>query len=170
MSQIAIRPATGDDAASVADVLLASRAAFLPYAPSPHSEASIRGWVRQVLLPSRDVTVATADARVVGFIAVHRDDGVSWISQLYLLPSHVARGIGTRLLTHVLTTAARPIRLYTFQQNSGARRFYERHGFSPVLFTDGGGNEERCPDVLYERAAGADPRQRDTRDNATLAK
>jgi ribosomal protein S18 acetylase RimI-like enzyme len=28
--------------------------------------------------------------------------------------------------------AARPIRLYCFQQNQAARRFYERHGFAPI--------------------------------------
>ena len=30
-----------------------------------------------------------------------------------------------------------PIRLYTFQANNGARRFYERHGFTPIAFGDG---------------------------------
>jgi ribosomal protein S18 acetylase RimI-like enzyme len=43
------------------------------------------------------------------------------------------------------------VRLYTFQENTGARRFYERHGFKAVKLTDGHDNEENCPDVLYER-------------------
>ncbi|MGE3511045.1 MAG: histone acetyltransferase, partial [Vicinamibacterales bacterium] len=30
------------------------------------------------------------------------------------------------------------------------RVFYERHGFVAVAFGDGSGNEERCPDILYE--------------------
>lgn len=46
-----------------------------------------------------------------------------------------------------------PIRLYTFQQNAGARRFYGRSGFASIQFTDGSANEERCPDVLYELAS-----------------
>jgi hypothetical protein len=33
-----------------------------------------------------------------------------------------------------------------------ARRFYERHVFKAVQFSDGQSNEEKCPDVLYERA------------------
>jgi hypothetical protein len=45
---------------------------------------------------------------------------------------------------------ARPVRLYTFQPNEHARRFYERKGFAPIEFSDGSTNEERCPDVLYE--------------------
>ncbi len=65
-------------------------------------------------------------------------------------PSLVGRGIGSGLLAHALKTLGRPICLYTFQENRGARRFYERHGFVAVEFTDGQGNEERCPDVLYE--------------------
>ncbi|RQP21430.1 N-acetyltransferase [Albitalea terrae] len=67
-------------------------------------------------------------------------------------PRSVNRGIGSLLLAHALRTLAPPIRLYTFQANAGARRFYERHGFEPIEFTDGQGNEERCPDVLYEFA------------------
>ena len=43
------------------------------------------------------------------------------------------------------------IRVYTFEPNRGARRFYERHGFSAIAFGDGSNNESRCPDVLYER-------------------
>ena len=38
------------------------------------------------------------------------------------------------------------------QRNAGARRFYERNSFVAVEFTDGNGNEEREPDVRYERS------------------
>jgi hypothetical protein len=37
--------------------------------------------------------------------------------------------------------------LWTFLVNSGARRFYERHGFEAVEFGDGSHNEEGQPDV-----------------------
>jgi hypothetical protein len=43
------------------------------------------------------------------------------------------------------------LRLYTFQCNQGARRFYERHGFIAVAFGDGSSNEEGEPDIRYER-------------------
>ena len=35
--------------------------------------------------------------------------------------------------------------------NTDARRFYERHGFTAVASSDGSDNEEREPDVRYER-------------------
>jgi GNAT superfamily N-acetyltransferase len=149
----ALRTATREDAACIADIYLASRAVFLPYAWFAHSDCSVRAWVRDILLPREDVTVASVADQVVGFMAIHAEAGISWITQLYCTPSHVDQGIGTGLLARAMETASRPIRLYTFQQNTGARRFYERNGFAAIGFTDGGANEERCPDVLYELAA-----------------
>jgi len=53
-----------------------------------------------------------------------------------------------------------PIRLYTFRDNHAARAFYEHHGFVAIGFGDGSGNEEGCPDVLYEwRSDQPRPRQ-----------
>jgi len=148
----ALRTAANSDAGRIADILLQSRAAFLPYAVSPHTDDDVRVWVRDILLPREDVTVALVAGQPVGVMAMHRAEDISWISQLYVHPSHAGQGIGSRLLARALDTAARPIRLYTFQQNAGARRFYERNGFAPLRLTDGSGNEERCPDVLYELA------------------
>jgi len=87
--------------------------------------------------------------QIVGFAATSQDDKASWIDQLYILPGRTGREIGRNLLQHMQRILPRPIYLYTFQQNIGARRFYERHGFEPIEFTDGDGNEEKCPDVLY---------------------
>ena len=71
-------------------------------------------------------------------------------------PGRTGEGIGQRLLDAMLeeaVAAAIPVfKLWTFQRNAGARRFYERNGFVAVEFGDGSGNEEREPDVRYERA------------------
>ncbi len=77
-------------------------------------------------------------------------EGISWFTQMAVDPALVGKGIGSLLLAHALRTLPLPLRLYTFQANAGARRFYERHGFCAIKFTDGQANEERCPDVLYE--------------------
>ena len=89
---------------------------------------------------------------IVGVLAVSQSDGASWITQLYVEPGYWGTGIGTQLLRTALGALSQPIRLYTFQQNVAARRFYERFGFKPIAFGDGSTNEERCPDVLYELA------------------
>lgn len=147
---IALRAATAEDASHVAEVLLSSRKAFLPYARLAHSDAEVRQWVREVLIRSGGVSVACVGLSVVGVLATARESEVSWINQLYLAPGHVGQGIGTRLLAHALQSLPSPVRLYTFQANERARSFYERHGFKAIAFTDGSANEEQCPDVLYE--------------------
>ena len=148
-----LRPATPQDADRVATVIIESRRAFLPYAPMAHPEASVRQWVRDELVAGGGVWVWQAGADVVGVLATSAADGVSWIDQLYVLPGCTGAGIGARLLLHAHGLLTPPIRLYTFAANQGARRFYERHGYQALAFTDGSDNEELCPDVLYERQA-----------------
>jgi GNAT superfamily N-acetyltransferase len=150
-TRLVLRDASATDADALADVYLASRRAFLPFAPLAHGDAAVRGWIRDVLIPAAGTTAAVLDGRVVGLLAVSRDPaGIGWIDQLYLAPGATGAGIGARLLAHALAQLPRPVRLYTFQANAGARRFYERHGFEAIAFGDGAANEERVPDVLYE--------------------
>ena len=148
-----LRAATIEDAPHIAEVLLSSRRAFLPYAPLAHTDAEVRQWVREVLVPSGGVTVASTDSGIVGVLATARESNVSWINQLYVAPGRTGQGIGAQLLAHALASLERPVRLYTFQANLRARSFYERHGFKANAFSDGADNEERCPDVLYELAS-----------------
>jgi ribosomal protein S18 acetylase RimI-like enzyme len=148
-----LRVASEEDASAVAEVLISSRQAFIPYAPMVHSPLEVRQWVKHTLIPTRRVTVACISKAVVGVLATSEAEGTAWIDQLYVLPGYVGQGIGASLLRHGLASLSRPIRLYTFQANAGARRFYEKHGFSAIEFTDGSTNEEQCPDVLFELAA-----------------
>lgn len=146
------RLARSAESAGVAEVYLASRKAFLPYAPLAHSDGDVRRWVRDTLVPAGSVTVAADDDAIVGMMATSIDtDACGWIDHLYLAPSCVRRGIGAELLAIALASLPRPVRLHVFEQNLGARRFYERHGFVAIAFGDGSENEEGCPDVLYER-------------------
>ena len=148
---VSLRDATPGDAGRIADVLLASRKAFVAFAPLAHTDDEVRGWVRDVLLPAGGVTVAVADATIVAFMDTCRDGEASWVKQLFAMPGHTGQGVGSMLLARALEALPPPIRLYCFQQNSRARAFYERHGFRAIAFGDGSANEEGCPDVLYER-------------------
>ena len=154
--QVVLRSAVDSDAPAVADVLISSRRTFIPYAPMAQSPSEVRQWVKRTLIPSRGVTVACASEEVVGVLATSEAEGIGWIDQLYVLPGFVGQGIGARLLKHGLASLVRPVRLYTFQANAGARRFYDKHGFKAIEFTDGSTNEERCPDVLLELAVGGE--------------
>jgi GNAT superfamily N-acetyltransferase len=147
---VEFRAATLDDAEPVAEVYLRSRKELVACAPLAHSDANVRDWVRRHLIPSGRTTVAVVDGLIVGLLAISRDDQCGWIDQLYLLPAWIGRGLGAQLLEIARSELPPPIRLYSFQCNERARRFYERRGFTVVRFSDGSGNEEKCPDVLYE--------------------
>lgn len=145
-----IRGARLSDAARVTTCYLASRKTLLPYAPLPHTDAQVLAWVTDTLLPSGGVAVALESGAVVGFVAVSlRADG-HWIDQLYVHPARWRRGVGATLLHLAQSRMKGPVRLYTFEPNRAARKFYERHGFTAIGFGDGSNNESRCPDVLYE--------------------
>lgn len=146
---IAIRTATPQDAATIADIYLASRKQHLPYAPLAHTDDAVRRWIANAVIPKMHTTVAERNGEIVGFCAtISRDK--NWIDNLYLSPNQMGEGIGSILLQEASGRLARPIYLYTFQENRIARRFYEKHGFVAIEFGDGSGNEEGAPDVLYE--------------------
>jgi ribosomal protein S18 acetylase RimI-like enzyme len=105
----------------------------------------------------QDVVVAEEEGRVVGFVAMtHGDsdhaatDGDDMVAHLYVHPERHRLGIGSALLDEAKRRLPRGFRLWVFQQNHPARRFYERHGLAVVRLTDGSGNEEKTPDALYE--------------------
>jgi len=145
-----LRPATATDADAVADVYLRSRKELVDCAPLVHSDESVRDWVRRHLIPRGSTTVAVVAGQVVGLMAVSTAADCGWIDQLYLHPAWIRRAIGTRLLELARRKLPPPIRLYSFRCNTGARSFYEQHGFTAIAFGDGSGNEEKCPDILYE--------------------
>jgi ribosomal protein S18 acetylase RimI-like enzyme len=144
------RAAVLSDADAICNVYLVSRKHFLPYAPLAHTDEDVRDWIANHLLYNADVSVALVDGEIVGMMAVTHDEGVGWIEQLYVHPGFVGQGVGSQFIDRAKTKLGSPIRLYTFQTNEGARRFYERHGFKAIEYSDGSQNEEKCPDVLYE--------------------
>jgi GNAT superfamily N-acetyltransferase len=150
ISRMLLRPSTSSDSADIAQIYLGARAKFLPFAPLAHSQEEVLAWVQSELVTAQDVTLAVVDGESVGFVATFVSESILWIDQLYVRPDLVGQGFGTALLLHALAGARCRVRLYTFQANTGARRFYERFSFVPIELTDGEANEEKCPDVLYE--------------------
>lgn len=158
---VTLRAATPADAAAVADLLIVSRRVLMPFAPSVHPEVDVRAWVAGTLLPAGGVSLAVYGAQgahLAGVLAMSMRDDAHWIEQLFVHPAQAGAGVGAALLAHALARARSrrptlPLRLYTFQANLHARKFYEDHGFQALAFGDGSGNEERCPDVLYQHPA-----------------
>jgi GNAT superfamily N-acetyltransferase len=148
-----IRPAASNDIDTIADVFVASFGG-LTFLPKLHADEETRRWIREEMVPGHQVWVAEEGGRVVGFAALHDD----LLGHLYVHPEAQSRGIGTALLGLVKAERPSGFRLWTFQRNVGARRFYERNGCRVVRLTDGRDNEEQEPDVLYEWAGAGSSR------------
>ena len=145
-----LRLATADDAAAIAVVHRRAMRESLSFLPDLHTAEQDLEYFSRRFLPANTVWVAEREGQVVGYLGFDAD----WINHLYLLPAAQGQGIGLDLLAKALADT-RTRRLWTFQQNSRARRFYEAQGFVMVRLSNGDGNEERTPDVLYEwRAPG----------------
>ncbi len=98
------------------------------------------------ILIRRAARVADAGGRIVAVMVL---DG-EMVDQMYVSPADQRRGVGDAMLAHAKKLRPSRLRLYTFQSNTPARRFYEARGFIAIEFNDGARNEERAPDVLYE--------------------
>jgi GNAT superfamily N-acetyltransferase len=139
-----IRRATPADATAVAELHLGAFRATYAFPPA-HPDDEVHAWVAAHLLPETETWVAELDGEVIAYCSL----GDGWVEHLYVAPGHTGRGIGSRLIELAQELQPTGLQLWTFQVNTGARRFYERHGFRPVEMTDGAGNEERQPDVRY---------------------
>ncbi len=133
------------DGQPVREVFLAARSQ-MTYLPRIRTdEKSGESFVR-VVVEQQETWVADVQGVIAGFGALTD----SMLEHLYVHPDHQGRGIGTLLLDQGKRRRPEGFRLWLFQQNEGARRFYERHGFRLVELTDGSANQEGVPDALYE--------------------
>ena len=130
----------------MAHVWLASRHASVPRIPPPvHGDEEVVDWFASVVFPSaREVWVVERQRRVVAILVMQG----SWIEQLYVHPDWTGGGLGSGLVDLAKDRNAL-LQLWSFRSNTGARRFYERHGFVARETTEGL-NEEGAPDVRFE--------------------
>ncbi|WP_405749436.1 GNAT family N-acetyltransferase [Streptomyces sp. NBC_01411] len=142
---VLLRRAEDSDALAAADVWLRSYAAALPGVRCVHDAADVRDWFARVLVPQYETWVAVTGGSVVGVLVLNGGE----LKQLYLDPEWRGRGLGDRFMSLAKRQQPDGLTLWTFQVNTPARRFYQRHGFAEVERTDGGRNEEREPDVRY---------------------
>ena len=138
-----LRPARPTDAGRVGAIL----SAFVdetPWLPRLHTRAQDlhfagtmidRGWI----------TVAQDATGVAGFVA--RDGGD--IHALYVDADARGGGYGSALLRRMMAETE-ALSLWTFQANTPARAFYDRHGFSEIERTDGAENDEGLPDIRFD--------------------
>jgi ribosomal protein S18 acetylase RimI-like enzyme len=146
---VEVRPARIDEKDALARLLVRARNG-MEYVP-PVPEEHVPLIADDLFSRHEDVWLAEEDGLPVGFLAIRRSRTEGWevLEKLYVEPEAQSRGIGTVLLDQAKALRPEGLHLWVFQKNTGAIRFYERHGFRLVKLTDGTGNMEHEPDALY---------------------
>lgn len=143
-ADLEIRRGTRADLPAVAELYLTVRRAAEPLMPPlAHDDDDVRRWVLGWSLHLREVWLALAEDRLVGFACLTPH----WLDSLYVDPAAQRGGIGSALLDVVKSRLDGGFALWVFESNTPARAFYERHGLVELERTDGWGNEERSPDI-----------------------
>ncbi len=143
---VVIRRMAPSEHAEVIDVLFRSmKGSLANMRPEQlRAEADYKGFFRDVVVVTRDMWVAERQSRVAAVLALDGNE----IDRLYVAPEVQGRLIGTALLEHAKSLHPSGLTLVTNQSNTGARRFYERHGFTARQFGVSAPPENE-PDVVY---------------------
>lgn len=117
----------------------------------PHSlEEQLQYLEKKVIPENRVLVVMEKDtSAVIGFLASTPES----ISQLYVHVNHQHKGIGSMLVNLAKQHSRGQLRLFTFDTNKGAQRFYEQRGFKVV--GRGFEKEWQLEDIEYEWSASA---------------
>ncbi len=152
MANIAIRVAGQHESSACVDVYRAAWQGMSFVPQGLHTLAEDRRWMQDVFAHQLVLVAETEGphgetdrtGRIVGLLSM--SDGT--VHNLYIRPGFQNRGIGHQLIETAKTCSGGELRLWVFEPNEGAIRFYERHGFVTMRRTDGLANEEKVPDRL----------------------
>ena len=145
MAALKLRIADLSDLPAIAALFRSVRETCLPFLPQLDTREEDVEFFRERIFPHFNLTIAEMDGEIAGYSAV----SAGWLEQLYVLTQFQRQGVGALLLARA-KQEQRAFQFWVFQRNISARRFYEKQGARLVRLTDGGGNEEREPDALYE--------------------
>jgi GNAT superfamily N-acetyltransferase len=142
----AVRPYQDRDEVDVVGVWHRSGRAVYTFLPEWQSLTLERAGeiFRQIIRPGCAIWVGMADDQVVAFLAMRG----SYIDRMYVDPAEWRTGWGTRFVVFAKTLFPDGVELCTHQENHGARRLYEKHGFRAVRFGVSP-PPESAPDVEY---------------------
>jgi GNAT superfamily N-acetyltransferase len=72
------------------------------------------------------------DGELLGVMGIQNVRDVDLIRHAYVVPQSQGKGVGGKLLAHLLDGRTRPVLVGTWTAATWAIRFYERHGFVDV--------------------------------------
>ena len=145
-NKIAIIVAQTEDSKDILSIFNTARAE-MEYLPIVHSAYETRDFFTNLVNTGKVILLKENDM-AVGFMVA--SDG--WLYHLYIAPLFQQRGYGTLLLNHAKELSPQGLKLWVFEQNHEAIKFYEREGFELAIKRDISTttNEENLPDRMYE--------------------
>jgi ribosomal protein S18 acetylase RimI-like enzyme len=130
MSEPSLRPATGDDAPRLSELV---RNAYRHYVERIGSEPRPMTDDYAEVIHDLDVTVATEGRQIVGVLVLDESSGRFTIDNVAVAPEHQGKGVGRALLSHAEAEAARAghdsIHLFTHELMTENLALYERIGY-----------------------------------------
>jgi ribosomal protein S18 acetylase RimI-like enzyme len=148
---VELRPARIDEKDALARLFQRARRAWEFVPPVP--DEVLPKIAQELFERHEEVWLAEEDGRPLGFLAIRRSRRNGWevLEKLYVDPDAQNRGVGSALLEQAKALRPDGLVLWVFQENTGARRFYEQRGFRVVTLRFGAAadNMEGEPDALY---------------------
>jgi N-acetylglutamate synthase-like GNAT family acetyltransferase len=131
-SDVTVRPARPAEAEALTELVMRSKAHWgysEEFMESCRAELTIRD---DEVIPSR-MTVAEAEGRVVAVATLEGEPPEGELGSLFVDPDMIGKGVGRRLLQHMLETARGVgIRTVVLDADPNAEPFYEAMGFVRV--------------------------------------
>lgn len=149
--QISVRPYRPSDLTEAVSTWRASKRAAFPYVEviQLYTLENDTDYFRDVIAAECEVWLAVDGDQIAGLLAL-RDN---LIDQLFVRPGTQRQGIGSALLAKARERFPDGLRAYTFQKNSPARAFFEKHGFE-IVRTGLSPPPENEPDLEYVWGSG----------------
>jgi GNAT superfamily N-acetyltransferase len=121
--RLRLRRGTDSDAEAIAELYLRARKAAHPAIPMmAHTDEETTRWIARRVVPHTELWVAqTGDGSLVG-LSVLDDD---WVDKLYVEPALTGQEIGGELISLAKRERPSGLRLWTFESNLDAQRFYD---------------------------------------------
>jgi RimJ/RimL family protein N-acetyltransferase len=104
---------------------------IFPQEAHPFPRAEIRArWAAEISDPDVEVYVVEDDAGgIVGFAAIRGDELLHFGTAVETWGTGLAASVHARLMERLAATGAKRARLWVFEENRRARRFYEKLGW-----------------------------------------
>jgi ribosomal protein S18 acetylase RimI-like enzyme len=167
-----LRPATPEDAASLARLGVESFTAAFGHLYRPDDLAAFLGeyrterkYLEDLRDPGTRIALAEDGDGLLGYSLLVLGKGIderppphparpAFLSQLYCATGATGRGIGAALIERAIAEArgwpADALQLSVFSENFGAQRFYARYGFEKVADISFWVGNHRDDEYLYE--------------------